>query len=72
MQIVNNIQYKRIVVTQSNYNKLKRLGTAGDSFNDVITDLLEKINSLQQSSGVGAPGIVVNSEHTHDKEHVHE
>jgi predicted CopG family antitoxin len=46
-----NIQYRNIVVTDKNYRKLKGLGSAGDSFNDVITDLLEKINSLQQSQG---------------------
>jgi predicted CopG family antitoxin len=63
---VNNIQYKRIVVTESNYKKLKGLGSAGDSFNDVITDILEKIYSLQQSTtGVGSPNeIVVNPEHS--------
>lgn len=31
---------KRIVVSQHNYEQLKRLGQAGDSFNDVITNLL--------------------------------
>jgi predicted CopG family antitoxin len=63
-----NKEYKRIVVTDINYRKLKGLGSAGDSFNDVITDLLEKINSLQQSTGVPAPEIVVNMEHPTKKE----
>ena len=36
------MQYKRIMITETNYRKLKRLGGAGDSFNDVITDILEK------------------------------
>ena len=33
---------KQIVVSEKNYYKLKKLGFAGDSFNDVITVLLEK------------------------------
>ena len=62
------MDYKRIIVTETNYRKLKGLGCAGDSFNDVITDILEKINSLQQSTGVGAPQIVVNPELTSNEE----
>lgn len=63
---VYNTQYRRIVVSKDNYRKLKERGLAGDSFNDVITEMLKKIDSLQQSStGVGAPNeIVVNSEHS--------
>ena len=38
-----HIQYRNIVVTENNYRKLKELGTAGDSFNDVITEMLKKI-----------------------------
>lgn len=30
-----------IVVSSENYEKLKDLGRAGDSFNDVITELLK-------------------------------
>jgi predicted CopG family antitoxin len=37
------MEYKRIIVTETNYRKLKRLGEAGDSFNDVITEMLKKI-----------------------------
>ena len=33
---------KHIAISQENYDKLKRLGFAGDSFNDVITSLLKK------------------------------
>ena len=33
---------KHIVVYQENYDRLKRLGFAGDSFNDVLTSLLKK------------------------------
>jgi predicted CopG family antitoxin len=37
-----------IAVSQENYLALKRLGNAGDSFNDVVTEVLKKVNSLQQ------------------------
>jgi len=33
---------KHIVVSSRNYNTLKNMGRAGDSFNDVITDLLKR------------------------------
>ncbi len=33
---------RQIVVSEKNYLELKKLGLAGDSFNDVITILLEK------------------------------
>jgi predicted CopG family antitoxin len=56
------MEYKHILITLENYRTLKKLGGTGDSFNDVITDLLRKMNSLQQSNGVGDPvEIVVNS-----------
>jgi predicted CopG family antitoxin len=32
---------KHITVDEQNYLKLKRLGNAGDSFNDVISNLLK-------------------------------
>jgi hypothetical protein len=60
--------YKHIIVTDKNYRILKGLGCAGDSFNDVISDILEKLNGLQQSIGVGAPEIVVNSDQSYLKE----
>ena len=44
-------KYKQILVSYENYRKLKDLGSAGDSFNDVITDMLKRINGLQQPSG---------------------
>jgi len=34
---------KHIVVTTENYFKLKNLGNAGDSFNDVITIILRGV-----------------------------
>lgn len=35
---------KQIAVTKTNYFRLKKLGYAGDSFNDVITRLLDEIS----------------------------
>ncbi len=36
------LRLKQIAITPENYDQLKQLGHAGDSFNDVITELLEK------------------------------
>ena len=36
---------KHITVDERNYLTLKRLGNAGDSFNDVISTLLKKLNT---------------------------
>jgi predicted CopG family antitoxin len=38
---VKPTKLKHIVVSQANYDKLKILGTAGMSFNDVITEVLK-------------------------------
>jgi predicted CopG family antitoxin len=32
-----------IAVSEDNYMALKRLGNAGDSFNDVVTEVLKRI-----------------------------
>jgi predicted CopG family antitoxin len=46
---------KMIAVSEENYLVLKRLGSAGDSFNDVVTGVLKKIKEpLQTDIGVGA------------------
>jgi len=37
------VKLKHIVVSQTNYNKLKHMGTAGMSFNDVITEVLRDL-----------------------------
>lgn len=37
---------KHIVVTEENYNQLRKLGNVGDSFNDVITVLLGERNNV--------------------------
>jgi hypothetical protein len=42
-------QLKTIALSHENYIALKELGKAGDSFNDVISDLLRKRNVLQTS-----------------------
>jgi len=34
------MKLRHIVVTEENYSRLKELGKAGDSFNDVIKELL--------------------------------
>ena len=39
----NNIDHKTIVVSQKNYDELKKLGHVGDSFDDVVGILLSKI-----------------------------
>ncbi len=44
---INAQTLRHITITVDNYNKLKSLGQAGDSFNDVITTLLEINNSKQ-------------------------
>jgi len=36
------MKLRHIVVTEENYSKLKELGKAGDSFNDVISKILGK------------------------------
>jgi hypothetical protein len=38
---------KHITVDERNYLTLKRLGSAGDSFNDVISRLLKKSNTRE-------------------------
>lgn len=42
------LRLRRIVVSEHNYLALKRLGHAGDSFNDVISKLL-RIHSIYQA-----------------------
>jgi predicted CopG family antitoxin len=43
---------KTIRISPENYKSLKKLGGTGDSFNYVVTEILKKINSLQESNGV--------------------
>lgn len=46
--MTNSHKLTTISVSKENYLALKKLGSAGDSFNDVLTDVLKKIKSLQQ------------------------
>jgi predicted CopG family antitoxin len=36
-------KFKNIAISKTNYLVLKQLGRAGDSFNDVISELLNKL-----------------------------
>ena len=50
----HNNRLTTIAVSSKNYLALKRLGNAGDSFNDVVTEILRKINEpLQTDTRVG-------------------
>jgi predicted CopG family antitoxin len=44
---------KHITVSDRNYHNLKRLGSAGDSFNDVVTEILKR---LQQAQSLATQG----------------
>ncbi len=47
---------KQIAISEKNYNHLKSLGKAGDSFNDVLTTILQDIpkNFTVSESLIGA------------------
>jgi predicted CopG family antitoxin len=38
---------RQIAVNEDNYQALKELGQAGDSFNDVITAVLKKVKNTE-------------------------
>ncbi|MGD9673730.1 MAG: hypothetical protein AB7U98_09655 [Candidatus Nitrosocosmicus sp.] len=46
----NTKQYKQVLIDLDNYNTLKDLGKAGDSFNDVITNVLCIIGTKENKS----------------------
>ena len=46
---------RMIAVSQENYLTLKRLGNAGDSFNDVISSVLNKVKILQTGLSFEGP-----------------
>jgi predicted CopG family antitoxin len=51
-----NQRNRRIIsLSEENYRQLKEFGTAGDSFNRVITEILKKIKPQQTEIGVGTP-----------------
>lgn len=39
-----------IAVSEENYLALKKLGSAGDSFNDVVTEVLKEIDNKRRLS----------------------
>ncbi|HSL12642.1 MAG TPA: antitoxin VapB family protein [Nitrososphaeraceae archaeon] len=43
-------KFKHIAVNQEVYQKLKNLGKAGDSFNDVLVKLLQIIENKKQEA----------------------
>jgi hypothetical protein len=63
---------KLIAVSDENYLALKRLGMAGDSFNDVLTQILNKIKPLQTGQIGVAPhdsvcsGCIISTDHGDD------
>jgi hypothetical protein len=42
------LRLKRIVISEHNYFTLKRLGQAGDSFNNVVSRLLQVYRAYQE------------------------
>jgi predicted CopG family antitoxin len=46
---------KHITVDERNYLTLKRLGSAGDSFNDVISRLLKRFTTQEPEEKEGTP-----------------
>ena len=42
---------KQIAISKRNYEALKKLGCAGDSFNDVISRLLKTVISIDKEKG---------------------
>jgi predicted CopG family antitoxin len=50
-----SLKLRQIAVSEENYLFLKSLGKAGDSFNDVVTEMLKILKQQQTDSGVPAP-----------------
>ena len=63
-----------ISISQENYLTLKKLGSAGDSFNDVITDMLKNTDIPQTDLRVGrsAGQLAVDTKTSLEKGLVHE
>ena len=49
---VDKHKFRHILASYQNFEKLRRYGYAGDSLNDVITRILDKIETLESGSGV--------------------
>lgn len=54
MRKSNNTHFKQILIDLDNYNTLKELGKAGDSFNDVIRSLIRS-NTDEYNQETGYP-----------------
>jgi hypothetical protein len=46
---MTSIRLRHIVIDENNYAALKELGKAGDSFNDVLTDILMKTKMIPKA-----------------------
>ena len=42
---MSKTKLRHIVISEENFQNLRKLGLAGDSFNDVINSLIEKVDS---------------------------
>ena len=49
---VDKHRFRHILASYQNYEKLRRYGYAGDSLNDVITRILDKIETLEYGAEV--------------------
>lgn len=45
---VMSVKLKQIVIDESNYQALRKLGQTGDSFNDVITRVLKRVTDQKE------------------------
>ena len=55
MNQLNKNKAKYIALSERNYLKLRNHGEFGDSFDNVLTRILEKFEKLQQASGIERP-----------------
>ena len=46
-------RFKNIVISEANYHILKHLGSAGESFNDVLTDVLKSVSGTSLRGEIG-------------------
>jgi hypothetical protein len=53
INVLNKIKNHHVVLSETNYYKLKSLGKMGDSFDKVLGELLSKKQMLESDSRVG-------------------
>lgn len=46
-------RFKNILISETNYNILKQLGSTGESFNDVITSILKMVSRASLRGEIG-------------------